>query len=108
MNPKSFLEVGRYLHTSRHRDELWVRYVFGRMEGEAESVWEGLRNAVYRLRTRGLSIYDPTHSWPDSASVVDGVRGAHPSTSLISSSASTGSTALDEGGAERKTSSDSL
>ena len=61
-------------YIARRRDEPRLRYFFGRMEGEAESVWKGLPNAVHRLRTRGLSIYDPPHSWPDSASVVDGVR----------------------------------
>jgi hypothetical protein len=44
------------------------------MEGEAEGIREGVPDAVHRLRTRGLSVYYPTHSWPDSASVVDGVR----------------------------------
>ena len=37
-----------------------ILFFFGRMEGEAESICEGLPNAVYHLRTRGLSIYDPT------------------------------------------------
>ena len=29
------------------------------MEGEAESVWEGLPNTVYHLRTRGLLFMAP-------------------------------------------------
>ena len=29
------------------------------MEGEAESVWEGLPNTIYRLRTRGLLFMTP-------------------------------------------------
>ena len=37
-----------------------ILFFFGRMEGEAKSVCEGLPNAVYRLCTRGLPIYDPT------------------------------------------------
>ncbi|SRR6266508_1841139 len=60
-------------YVARGRDERRVRPFFGRMEGEAEGIWEGLPDAVHRLCARGLSIYYPTHSWPDSASVVDGV-----------------------------------
>ena len=51
-----------------------MRSFFGRMERQAKSVWKGLPDAVHRLCARGLSIYYPTHSWPESTSVVDGFR----------------------------------
>ena len=73
-NPKTFLEVGQYLHTlliaeMSHRCDPFL----AQWKERPKAFREGLPDTVHRLHTRSLSIYYSTHSWPDPASVVDGI-----------------------------------
>ena len=67
-NPKTFLEVGQYLHT------LFVT----QMNHGCDPFWPNGRisrrpRSSYRLSAKSVSVYYPTHSWTDTASVVDGI-----------------------------------